>query len=96
MTPVTKCNKRTWNQKLSLTNDGHPLKHAVHVLQSLKQLLHHIRLVKICSQCDENLFVQQHQLPQFCDLALYVPHQGLVEKFDSIGTCHNELRDEQC
>ena len=68
-------------------DDGHPLQHTVHVLQSLEQLLHDIWLVKVCPQCDQDLLVDQHKLPELCHLALNMPHQGLVEKLDAIGSC---------
>ena len=69
-------------------DDGHPLQHTVHVLQPLEQLLHDVRLVKVCPQCDQDLLVDQHELPELGHLALDVPHQGLVQQLDAIRSCN--------
>ena len=58
--------------------DRHPLQHAVDVLQPLEQLLHDVRLVEVSPECDEDLLVEEDELPELGDLALDVPHQGLV------------------
>ena len=60
-------------------DDRHPLQHAVDVLQPLEQLLHDVRLVEVSPECDEDLLVEQDELPELGDLALDVPHQGLVQ-----------------
>ncbi len=71
-----------------LTNNCHSLKDAVNILQALEELLHHVRLVEVGAQRDEDLLVDEHQLPQLRHLALDVPHEGLVEELDSVGPEH--------
>ena len=72
------------------------LQHAVHTGQSLGQFLHRLWLVKVCPESDEDVFVGQHDLPQFLDLAANVPHQGLVQQANAVGTwrakeCRREI-----
>ena len=67
-------------------DDGHPLQHTVHILQPLEQLLHDVGLVKVGPQRDQDLLVHQHELPELGHLTLYVPHQGLVQELDTIGS----------
>ena len=70
------------------TNNGHPLQDTVHVLQPLEELLHHVRLVEVGAERDENLLVDEDQLAQLRHLALDVPHEGLVEELDAVGAQH--------
>ena len=58
----------------SSTYDGHPLQDTVHVLQPFEELFHDVRLVKVCPEGDENLLVEEDELPQLRHLALDVPH----------------------
>ena len=77
------------------TDNCHPLEDTVNVLKPFEQLLHDVRLVKVGPEGDQDLFVEEDQLPQLRHLALDVPHQGLVEEFYPIRSCTEELASIQ-
>ena len=49
--------------------------HSVQVFLPLEKLLHDVRLVEVGPQRDQDLLVDQDELPEFGHLALEVPHQ---------------------
>ena len=61
------------------------LKHELNQTRGLfvKSLFGFTWFVKVCSERDQDLLVQQNQLPQLSHLTLDVPHQRLIEKFDA-------------
>ena len=73
------------------TDNCHSLEDTVNVLQPLEQLLHDVGLVKVGPQGDQDLLVEEDELPELRHLALDVPHQGLVEKLYPVRPCTGEL-----
>ena len=72
---------------MMITDNSHPLEDTVHILETLEELLHDVRLVEVSPEGDENLLVEQDELPQLSHLALDVPHQSLVEEFYPVRSC---------
>ena len=93
MTPAkeTSCESYSRYLPVIITDNCHPLEDTVNVLQPLEQLLHDVGLVKVGPQGDQDLLVEQDQLPELRHLALDVPHEGLVEKLYPVRPCTGEL-----
>ena len=52
----------------NFTYDSHTLEDTVDVLEPLEQLLHHLRLVEVGPQGDQDLLVMKNELPQLSNL----------------------------